>query len=98
MGESKKSAGEGISPTKRKNKKATQSSGGKFNRGSSDIDSNTREVLFKVGGLEYKMPGKRQRVVIASIVLGLNLLLVIAVAVYFYSPSFQEFVYNFGRN
>ena len=49
-------------------------------------------------GLKYKVPGKRQRVIIGSIVIGLNVLLVISVLVYFYSPSFQEFVYNIGRN
>ena len=47
-----------------------------------------REVLLKVGGLEYKEPGKRQRVVISSIVIGLNALLVLAVIAYFYMPSF----------
>ena len=55
------------------------------------------EVLIKVGGLEYKTPGKRQRLVIASIVVGLNVLLVLSVALYFYSPAFQEFIYNVGR-
>jgi len=49
-------------------------------------------------GLKYKVPGKRQRVIIGSIVIGLNVLLVISVLVYFYNPSFQDFIYNFGRN
>ena len=49
-------------------------------------------------GLKYKVPGKRQRVIIGSIVIGLNVVLVISVLVYFYSPSFQDFVYNFGRS
>ncbi len=49
-------------------------------------------------GLKYKVPGKRQRVIIGSIVIGLNVLLVISVLVYFYSPSFQDFIYNFGRS
>ena len=56
------------------------------------------DVLVNLpAGLKYKVPGKRQRVIIGSIVIGLNVLLVISVLVYFYSPSFQEFVYNFGR-
>ncbi len=55
------------------------------------------EVLLQVGGLKYKMPGKRQRGVIASTVLGLNLLLVIAVLLYFYNPSFQQYIYTVGR-
>ena len=56
------------------------------------------DVLVNLpAGLKYKVPGKRQRVIIGSIVIGLNILLVISVLVYFYSPSFQDFVYNFGR-
>ena len=56
------------------------------------------DVLVNLpAGLKYKVPGKRQRVIIGSIVIGLNVLLVISVLVYFYNPSFQEFVYNFGR-
>ena len=60
--------------------------------------SNDPDVLVNLpAGLKYKVPGKRQRVVIGSIVIGLNVLLVIGVLVYFYNPSFQEFIYNFGR-
>tara|TARA_Y100001968_G_C19145360_1_gene613495 strand:- start:116 stop:391 length:276 start_codon:yes stop_codon:yes gene_type:complete len=60
--------------------------------------SNDSDVLVNLpAGLKYKVPGKRQRVIIGSLVIGLNLLLVISVIFYFYSPSFQEFVYNFGR-
>ncbi len=57
------------------------------------------DVLVNLpAGLKYKVPGKRQRVIIGSIVIGLNVLLVISVLVYFYSPSFQDFIYNFGRS
>ncbi len=57
------------------------------------------DVLVNLpAGLKYKVPGKRQRVIIGSIVIGLNVLLVISVLVYFFSPSFQEFIYNFGRS
>ena len=57
------------------------------------------DVLVNLpAGLKYKVPGKRQRVIIGSIVIGLNVLLVISVLVYFYNPSFQEFIYNFGRS
>tara|TARA_Y100001968_G_C18792794_1_gene451981 strand:+ start:242 stop:493 length:252 start_codon:yes stop_codon:yes gene_type:complete len=60
--------------------------------------SDEQDVLVNLpGGLKYKMPGKRQRVVIGSIVIGLNILLVLSVVIYFYSPPFQQFVYNFGR-
>ena len=57
------------------------------------------DVLVNLpAGLKYKVPGKRQRVLVGSIVIGLNLILVVSVLFYFYSPSFQEFVYNFGRS
>ena len=80
--------------TKDKAVKTDKVKGNKFNK-SSPKDP---DVLVNLpAGLKYKVPGKRQRVIIGSIVIGLNLLLVISVLVYFYSPTFQEFVYNFGR-
>ena len=61
-------------------------------------NSEDQEVLLNLpAGLKYRMPGKRQRVAIGSIVVGLNFLFVIAVILYFYSPAVQEFVFNFGR-
>ena len=57
------------------------------------------DVLLELpGGFKYKAPGKSQRVIIGSIVIGLNVLLVISVVVYFYSPAFQDFIYNVGRS
>ncbi len=56
------------------------------------------EVLLKVGGLEYKTPSRQQRIIVASIVIGLNLLLVLAAVAYFNIPEFQQFIYNIGRN
>jgi len=62
-------------------------------------NTNDPDVLVNLpAGMKYKVPGKRQRVIIGSIVIGLNVLLVIGVLVYFYSPSFQDFIYNFGRS
>ncbi len=60
--------------------------------------SSDREVLIKVGGFEYKTPTKRTRVVLGFLVIGLNLLLVLATALYFYVPAFKDFIYNVGRN
>ena len=75
--------------------KADNLQGNKFKK-SSPKDP---DVLVNLpAGLKYKVPGKRQRVLIGSIVIGLNVLLVISVLVYFYNPSFQDFIYNFGRN
>ncbi len=90
--------GSKASNPKKNNKidsKANKVKGGKFKRSS----SNDPDVLVNLpAGLKYKVPGKRQRVIIGSIVIGLNVLLVISVLVYFYNPSFQDFIYNFGRN
>ena len=52
---------------------------------------------YKVGGFTYKVPGKRQRVIVATLVLGLNALLALVVVLYFYNPSFKEFIFNIGR-
>jgi len=80
--------------TKDKVIKANKVEGDKFKKSS----SKDPDVLVNLpAGLKYKVPGKRQRVIIGSIVIGLNVLLVISVLVYFYSPSFQDFIYNFGR-
>ena len=65
----------------------------------SQATSDNQEVLLNLpAGFKYRMPGKRQRVIIGSIVVGLNIIFLIAIAVYFYNPSFQEFVYNFARD
>ena len=75
--------------------KKVQKIQGNVQKASSLKDS---DVLVNLpAGLKYKVPGKRQRVIIGSIVIGLNLLLVIGVLFYFYSPAFQDFVYNFGK-
>ena len=55
-------------------------------------------ILNLPAGFKYKVPGRRQRVLIGSIVIGLNVILVISVLLYFYNPSFQDFIYNVGRN
>ena len=54
-------------------------------------------MLIKVGGFEYKTPTKRTRVLLGSLVIGLNVLLVLATALYFYVPAFKDFIYNIGR-
>ncbi|WP_320664017.1 hypothetical protein [Prochlorococcus sp. MIT 1223] len=57
-----------------------------------------QEVLLNLpAGLKYRMPGQRQRVIVGSIVIALNVLLVLSVILYFYNPAFQEFIYNVGR-
>ncbi len=61
-------------------------------------ESSNEEVLLKVGSFKYKTPSRQQRIIIGSIVIGLNLLLVLASVAYFYIPDFQQFIYNIGRN
>ncbi len=62
------------------------------------FSSNDPDVVLNLpAGLKYKIPDKRQRVLVGSIVIGLNVLLVVSVILYFYSPAFQDFVYNVGR-
>ena len=83
--------------SKKTNDKATKANKVKDNKFKKST-SNDPDVLVNLpAGMKYKVPGKRQRVIIGSIVIGLNVLLVISVLVYFYNPGFQEFVYNFGR-
>ena len=53
---------------------------------------------YSLGGIKYKLPGKRQRIIVASVVLGLNILLVLAVILYFKNPDFQDFIYHVGRD
>jgi len=81
--------------TKDKEIKNNKVQGNKFKKST----TKDPDVLVNLpAGLKYKVPGKRQRVIIGSIVIGLNVLLVVSVLVYFYSPSFQDFIYNFGRS
>ncbi|WP_413683772.1 hypothetical protein [Prochlorococcus sp. MIT 1011] len=89
--------GSKASNSKKTNYKETQTNKVKDNK-FKKLSTNDPDVLVNLpAGMKYKVPGKRQRVIIGSIVIGLNVLLVISVLVYFYSPSFQEFIYNFGR-
>ncbi len=75
--------------------KKTEKNQEKQRKFSTQVDPDV--VVNLPGGLKYKLPGKRQRVLIGSIVVGLNILLVISVILYFYSPEFQDFIYNVGR-
>ncbi len=75
-------------------KKSTSKKSKKKNKGNGS-EVNLDE--YKVGAFTYKIPGKRQRVIVASLVLGLNLILALGVALYFYNPGFKDFIYNLGR-
>jgi len=84
---------ENPNPLARKNKSKKTPSGAKGSSNSGDQD-----VLLRLpGGFEYKIPSKKQRIALGSVVIGLNLLLVIATVLYFYNTGFHDFIYNVGR-
>ncbi|WP_320667107.1 hypothetical protein [Prochlorococcus sp. MIT 1307] len=100
MDETKSSSGKGMGASQGSQKlggEQSQKSKKKKWTNKSGAPSDGREVLLKVGGLEYKAPGRRQRVVLGGIVLGGNLILVLAVILYFYNPSFKEFIIHVGK-
>ncbi len=71
-------------PSKPKNKKKAE-----------DMELNLDEYNF--GGFKYKTPGRRQRIIVASLVLSLNLILALGVILYFKNPAFKDFIFNVGR-
>ncbi len=89
--------GSKTSNSKKNNDKSTKTNKFKSNKFEKSSVNDPDVLVNLPAGMKYKVPGKRQRVIIGSIVISLNVLLVISVLVYFYNPSFQEFVYNFGR-
>ncbi len=100
MDETKQTSGEGIGEKtgveKLRNAQSKKSKKKKWTDKSGQI-TEEREVLLKVGGLEYRAPGKRTRVLLGAIVLGGNLLLILATLLYFYSPGFKDFIYTLGK-
>ncbi len=99
MDELKQTAGEGMGANQDASKKvkSTDTLANK-KKVKKQENSSGKEVLFSMpGGFKYKLPGKKQRILLGSIVIGLNAILVLVVALYFYNPSFQEFIYNVGR-
>ena len=85
-----------------KNKTSTpnaKTNSNQFSSGSSsDSKKEGNEVLFNLpGGLKYRIPGQKQRIVLSSLLVGLNLILIICVILYQYVPSFKDFIFNIGR-
>ncbi len=78
-------------------RKGSKNSSSKWRKTGSDASD--EEVLLNLpAGMKYKLPSRQQRIVVASIVIGLNTLLLIAVGLYFYNPAFKQFIYNVGRS
>ena len=80
MDETKQSSGQGMGSNQGANKSSGEQSKKSQKKkwtNKSGERAESSEVLNKVGNLEYKAPGRRQRVILGAIVLGGNLLLVL---------------------
>ncbi|ABX09303.1 hypothetical protein [Prochlorococcus marinus] len=63
-----------------------------------EANASKEDVLLRIPGvLEYKVPSKKTRIILGALVLALNMLLLVAVGLYFYVPGFKDFIYNIGR-
>ena len=59
-----------------------------------------KKALFsflKEKKITYTLPGKKQINIFASIVLGLNIVLVLLVILYLNNQDFHDFIFNIGR-
>ena len=45
----------------------------------------------------YTLPGKRQINIFATIVLGLNFILLVGIILFLNNDSFHDFIFNYGR-
>ncbi len=101
MAESKKvSQGdtESQKPDSLKRKVKPKKSEKAFSNSKAEANGSNEDVLVRIPGvLEYKVPSKRTRIILGTLVLALNMLLLLAVGLYFYVPGFKEFIYNVGR-
>ena len=87
-----------MSKNKNKVPSTTQNNLSEKNASKKSTNKTDDEIMFNLpGGLKYKIPGQKQRIILSSLLVGLNLLLVICVILYQYVPSFKEFVFNIGR-
>ena len=74
----------------------------KNNTHNSQIKETKKEKKGLAGFLKgkkftYTLPGKKQRNIFGSIVLGLNLILILLVILYLKNQEFHDFVFNVGR-
>ena len=70
-----------------------------YNQKAEDV-KNPKKGLAKILAekkFTYTLPGKRQINIFATIVLGLNFILLIGIILFLNNESFHEFVFNFGR-
>ncbi len=59
-----------------------------------DMDLNEYKLA---GGIKYKLPSRRQRMILSFTLFGLNALLLVAVFLYFKVQGFHDFIINVGR-
>ena len=74
----------------------------KNNNQNTQIKETQKEKKGLIGFLKgkkftYTLPGKKQINIFGSIVIGLNMILVLLVILYFNNQEFQDFVFNIGR-
>ena len=64
-----------------------------------DLKKEKKGLLSFLKGkkLTYTLPGKKQINIFASIVLGLNIVLVLFVILYLNNQVFHDFIFNVGR-
>ena len=60
-------------------------------------EKNGLASFLKGKKLSYTLPGKKQINIFGSIVLGLNIVLVLLVILYFNNNEFHDFIFNVGR-
>ena len=63
-------------------------------------DKNPKKGLAKILAekkFTYTLPGKRQINIFATIVLGLNLILLVGIILFLNNDTFHDFVFNVGR-
>ena len=77
-----------------------------FSKNTNQVDENLKEEKKPKKGLAkvlaekkftYTLPGKRQINIFATIVLGLNFILIIGVVLFFNNQAFHDFIFNVGR-
>ena len=77
-----------------------------FSDNSKDIEGNDKDVDNPKKGLAkilaekkftYTLPGKRQINIFATLVLGLNFILLLGIILFLNNQKFHDFIFNVGR-
>ena len=71
-----------------------------YNNDKSEEIKNPKTGLAKILAekkFTYTLPGKRQINIFATLVLGLNFILLVGILLFLNNESFHDFIFNFGR-